>query len=73
VRSGGVFAFTLERIVDASDTHPYRIQPHGRYAHNADYVCRTLQAAGFATVDAKDVVLRRERGQDVQGYLVVAR
>jgi predicted TPR repeat methyltransferase len=73
VREGGVFAFTLERIVDASDAHPYRIQPHGRYVHNVDYVRRTLQQAGFASVNAKDVVLRRERGHDVQGHLVVAR
>jgi predicted TPR repeat methyltransferase len=75
IRPNGVFAFTLERLVDVpeGDSVRYRIQPHGRYAHNADYVLSTLQAAGFASVHTKDVVLRRERGQDVQGYLVVAR
>jgi len=74
VRPGGVLAFTLERMLeeDAQNGATYRIQPHGRYSHRADYVRATLVDAGFAAVHLKDVVLRRERGQDVQGYLVVA-
>lgn len=70
VRPGGVFAFTVERLVDSDQ--PYRIQPHGRYAHAEDYVRRSLQDAGFTRVDVKAVVLRRERGAEVQGHLVVA-
>lgn len=71
VRPGGVFAFTVERLVDAQE--PYRIQPHGRYAHREDYVRQVLLSAGFARVDIKPVVLRRERGEDVHGHLVAAR
>jgi predicted TPR repeat methyltransferase len=70
LRPHGVFAFTVERLVEGDE--PYRIQPHGRYAHQEDYVRTTLQAAGFGTAEVKSVVLRRERGQDVQGHLVVA-
>jgi predicted TPR repeat methyltransferase len=72
IRPGGVLAFTLERLAD-DDPNPYRIQPHGRYAHRSAYVRDALQAAGFKAVDIRDVVLRKERGQDVQGYLLVAR
>jgi len=73
LRPGGVLAFTLERLESGTDEAPYRIQPHGRYAHRADYVKETLRTAGFAQVHFKDVVLRRERGQDVNGHLIVAR
>lgn len=72
IRAGGVLAFTLERLVD-DDANPYRIQPHGRYAHRSAYVRDALQTAGFNRVEIRDVVLRKERGQDVQGYLLVAR
>jgi len=72
LRPGGVFAFTLERLPD-DDASAYRIQPHGRYAHRLKYVQEALQTGGFPTVDVRDVVLRKERGQDVQGYLIVAR
>jgi len=72
LRPGGVFAFTLERLAD-DDASPYRIQPHGRYAHRLEYVRQALRGGGFATVETREVVLRKERGQDVQGYLIVAR
>ena len=71
IRPGGVLAFTVERLVDAEE--PYRIQPHGRYAHREDYVRQVLLNAGFGPVDIKPVVLRRERGEDVHGHLVAAR
>jgi len=51
---------------------PYRILPHGRYAHREEYVRRVLQNAGFTKVDIKPVILRRERGEDVHGHLVAA-
>jgi predicted TPR repeat methyltransferase len=70
IRPGGIVAFTVERLVDAEA--PYRIQPHGRYAHREDYVRQALLNAGFARVDIKPVVLRRERGEDVHGHLVAA-
>ena len=70
IRPGGMLAFTVERLADAAE--PYRIQPHGRYAHREDYVRHVLLNAGFARVDIKPVVLRRERGEDVHGHLVAA-
>jgi predicted TPR repeat methyltransferase len=74
LRPHGVFAFTVERMPDDEPAmQPYRLQPHGRYVHRGDYVRQTLQAAGFSQVDIREVVLRRERGQDVRGHLVVAR
>jgi predicted TPR repeat methyltransferase len=68
----------VERLAQNDDLdddrrdEPYRILPHGRYAHREDYVRQVLQNAGFAQVDIKPVVLRRERGEDVHGHLVAA-
>jgi predicted TPR repeat methyltransferase len=71
IRPGGVLAFTVERLAEGEE--PYRLQPHGRYAHREDYVRQVLLNAGFGRVDIKSVVLRRERGEDVHGHLVAAR
>lgn len=72
LRPGGVFGFTLE--AEPADTgHSYRIQSHGRYAHQASYVMEALCAAGFAAPEIEAVVLRKERGVDVNGHLVLAR
>jgi predicted TPR repeat methyltransferase len=70
IRPRGILAFTVERLAEGEQ--PYRIQPHGRYAHREDYVRQALLNAGFARVDIKPVVLRRERGEDVHGHLVAA-
>ena len=72
LRPGGRFAFTLEAEPADSD-HRYRIQAHGRYTHQAGYVRDVLGAAGFEDPEIEAVVLRKERGADVQGHLVIAR
>lgn len=70
LRREGLLAFTVEQLVDGSEN--FRIQPHGRYAHREQYLRDVLTGAGFQRVDIRSVVLRRERGADVQGHLVVA-
>jgi predicted TPR repeat methyltransferase len=72
LRPGGRFAFTLE-AEPADSEHRYRIQAHGRYTHQAGYVRDVLGAAGFEDPEIEAVVLRKERGADVQGHLVIAR
>ena len=86
LRSPGVLAFTVERMgagdaavsasVGAAAGLPapggYRLEPHGRYSHSADYVRGVLAAAGFTAVRFAEETLRRERGAQVNGYVVVA-
>jgi predicted TPR repeat methyltransferase len=72
LRPGGLFAFTVEAEPDGS-TERYRIQEHGRYTHGAGYVSEVVRAAGFDDPDIEAVVLRKERGLDVKGHLVIAR
>ena len=55
-----------------ADAEPFRLQPHGRYAHSRAYVGQVLGDAGFQVEDLLQEVLRREAGLAVQGWLVCA-
>ena len=72
LRPNGVFAFTVEALVEGSST-PFRINPNGRYAHAAEYVRGTLESSGFSAVQCGSIVVRKEFGNDVKGYLVTCR
>jgi predicted TPR repeat methyltransferase len=70
LRSGGFIAFTAERLSGASS---YCLEPHGRYSHSESYVREALRQAGFTGVRVDTVALRRERGDEVRGIVVLAR
>ncbi len=74
LRPGGVLAFTVEEATDAAaaaDIPDYRLLPHGRYHHRADYVERLLKEAGLQPVIERGD-LRREQGLPVAGLVVRA-
>lgn len=71
LRAGGLLAFTLERRDDAGPD--YRMEPHGRYSHRASYVGEVLRQHGFSIIEQRQVVLRKEKLQDVHGLLLMAR
>ena len=56
----------------ATGPEPFRLQPHGRYAHSHDYLGQVLDGAGFRVEDLLQDVLRREAGLAVQGWVVCA-
>jgi hypothetical protein len=63
--------FTVERATD--DVADYHLEPTGRYSHAENYVRRVLAAAALGSIGVEHVVLRKERGKDVQGLLVSGR
>ncbi len=71
-RIGGWLVFTVESL-DESSTDAFRLLHHGRYAHRRDAVERWLRETGWHEIDSRAVVLRRELGQPVHGWLVSAR
>ena len=77
LRGGGLLIFSVEHGDPHSDpgARPpsYRLETHGRYSHSEEYVRAALQAAGFAGISLESGVLRRERGSDVMGLIVLAR
>jgi len=67
---GGYFIFSLEQLRES--TMPYQLQPTGRYSHRQSYVIAALQAAGFSSCQAEDIVPRLESGDPVDGALYTA-
>ena len=71
LRPGGRVVFTVERA--AADVPDYHLEPTGRYSHAENYVRQMLAAARLESIAVERVVLRRERGHEVQGLLASAR
>lgn len=70
LRPGGLLVFTVEAHADDAD---HRLQHHGRYSHSQPYLARAAAAAGLAAPQFEPVILRREAGQPVHGWLVTTR
>ena len=68
LRPGGLFAFSLEAEEGSDD---FVLRPTGRYAHSIGYMRRLAQAAGLRELRLEESVLRIERGQPMDGYIVV--
>ena len=67
---GGVLIFSCEHgDVTGPDS---QLQPFGRYTHTQSSTVRLAKAAGFERVDTRDVELRMEAGQPVDGFVVTA-
>lgn len=71
LRDGGWLAFSVEDGGERAAAAGHVINPHGRYAHSAEYVRRCMAGAGFAVVEMAQADLRTEGGRPVQGLLVV--
>lgn len=71
---GGVFVFSTETLPEeAFSAQGWRVTPHHRFAHEPEYISEALRAAGFATLDRVDIMVRREEGQPIRGHLFTAR
>lgn len=71
LRLGGWLAFSLETA--QGDDDRVDLSPSGRYQHTRQYVERVLAAAGFVDVHIGADTLRKESGQPVMGWVVLAR
>lgn len=69
LRSGGFFVATLERLPDDALDTDYEIDGSGRFKHARGYVERLAADAGLEISGIGDVVLRKEVGEPVNGYL----
>lgn len=66
---GGLFAFSVERHPGAED---FVLRPSRRYAHSEAYVRRLLDGAGLEIVSFDAATIRMDRGEPVEGLIVVA-
>lgn len=67
----GLLVFTVEEAHDVGDG--YRINPHGRYSHEHNYVRETMALAGFEVEAIDAAELRMEGGKPVGGLVVTGR
>lgn len=73
LKPGGRLIFTVEALTsDATVPAGYRLQLHGRYAHECSYVEACLANAGLQVSAIESVALRKEVGEPVVGWLVAA-
>jgi predicted TPR repeat methyltransferase len=73
LRAGGTLVFTMEKTDPTQAPNGYRLNPHGRYSHTADYLQHVLLDAGFIDLALCEVSLRKEAGDWVLGHLASAR
>ncbi len=66
---GGLFAFSVEL---SDDPQGWLLRPSGRYAHGDAYVVDTLARHGFRLLARRDIVLRYEGGEPLEGAVFLA-
>lgn len=67
---GGMFAFTVEHHHGPEDV---MLRPSRRYAHSPAYLRAVLAGAGFEMVSFETAPIRQDRGEPIEGVVVVAR
>lgn len=70
LRAGGWLAFTVETA--EGDDDRANLSPSGRYQHTRRYVERVLATTGFSHASIGTDTLRKEGGQPVMGWVVLA-
>jgi len=80
LRPGGIVAFSVESLdalpsgSDASaHGRGYRLNGSGRYAHALAYLERLARDHGFTFAERRDVTLRLDHGEPVEGYVALWR
>ena len=65
----GLFVFTIEKTIK----NDYVLQTSIRYAHSKKYIESLCDIHSFEIVCINNIVLRKQRNESVEGYLVVLR
>lgn len=74
LRPGGILTFSLESLealTDEKNIKDYQLNQTGRYAHSSGYIDRIALASGFNKLNLAPDSLRIEKGEPVQGWLVL--
>ena len=76
LRPGGHLAFSVESLdalaggaAISSDSHDYRLNVTGRYAHSMAYLSRMAAHNGFEVLGTTDTQSRLDKGVPVEAYL----
>lgn len=69
LQSAGLLAFSVEKHDGPED---FILRPSRRYAHSRSSIERLLGSNGFQSAGIEEAVIRQDRGQPVEGLIVVA-
>ncbi len=67
LRSGGMFAFSLER----HDGEGFVLRPSARFAHSLGYIRELSKRHGFTELQVQEIAVRKEATEVVAGWLVL--
>lgn len=70
LKENGVVAFSVELLVGDDEM---KLLPSGRFGHSKSYVEKLAKDTGFSIEVWKEGALRKQRGEDVPGAVVVLR
>ncbi|MFV0472701.1 MAG: class I SAM-dependent DNA methyltransferase [Pikeienuella sp.] len=71
---GAIFAFSTETLPEADFAgRGWTVTPHQRFAHPRAALVTLLEEAGFALLEAEEIMVRREQGAPIAGHLFLAR
>ncbi len=68
LNTNGLFAFSIE---GAEEGTSYTLRTSGRYAHSVGYIQSLAQVSGFKETAVEQVVVRKEQGVSLSGYIFV--
>lgn len=63
----GLFAFSVEK----GGPEDYKLQQSIRYAHSRPYLESLIKSYQFETLRLDNIILRKQKQQDVEGYIVL--
>jgi predicted TPR repeat methyltransferase len=74
VTCDGVFAFSTEALDEETcGTNPFTLHKNARFAHKKSYIENLANKTEFMLDSMTKTVIRKNKGTDVQGFLVVLR
>lgn len=71
LRAGGLLSFSVEAAPEGIEGG-FMLHVHGRYSHTEAHVRDCVVRGGLQLVSLEQLVLRKERGKPVDGFVVVA-
>lgn len=70
LKPDGYFAFSIEA---GDDSETFVLRKTGRYAHASRYIRALSATTGFREITSRNIVVRKEGLEDMQGYLFLLR
>jgi len=71
--SGGLFAFSVEKKGEEEAGEGFECRETGRFVHKKSYIEQVSREAGWGIAEIEVSVIRKNKGVDVHGYLVILR